>query len=127
MFNIPPVIGLLIALGVGIVTGGTGTHFYHEKQLAEANARQLQKDDRTAAKISRKTEKAKRDNEVAETIIEYRDKIVEVPLELTKDEIHNICINLYLPDDIMQSIRSEARKAWKRINGVQYDDAAGQP
>lgn len=124
MFKIPPVIGLLIALIVGMGTGGLGTHFYHEKQQAEADARQLRKDDKKAAAITRDTEKAKRDNEVANETAKYRNVYIEVPKELTEDEIHGICINHVLPDDLMQSIRAEAAKARQRIDDLYNDNAA---
>ena len=127
MFNIPPVVGLVIALAVGVGTGGASVHFYHEKEQAEADAHQLTKDDKKAAKISRETEVAKRNNEVIKTVVQYRDKIVEIPTELTQDEIHTICINQLLPDHIMQSIRTEAAKARGRIDDVYNDDAAGGP
>jgi hypothetical protein len=127
MFKIPPVIGLLIALVVGIGTGGIGTHFYHKKEQAEADARQLKKDDKKAATIARDTEKAKRDNTVTGEIVKYKNIYVEVPKELTEDEIHGICINHYLPDHIMQSIRAEAAKARQRIDNLYNDNAAGGP
>lgn len=124
MINIPPVIGLVIALVVGAGAGGASTHLYHKKELAEADAHQLKKDDKKAAKISHETEIAKRDNKVIKTIVQYRDKIVKIPTELTQDEIHTICINQLLPDNVMQSIRTEATKARNRIDDVYNDDAA---
>ena len=125
--NIPPVVGLVISLSLGVVIGGFGCHMWNEKNQAEADADQIKDDNKTAAKIDVETIEAKRDNVVSKEIIKWKNKPpVQIPRELTADEIHSICNNYYLPVNVMQSIRIEATKARDRINDVQDNNAPGR-
>lgn len=123
--SVPPIIGLIISLSLGLIIGGVGNHFYHKKNLAEANMKQIKRDIKTAKNINVKTSQAKNDNEVIKALEQHKNKPpVIVPKELTPDEIYSLCNNVYLFDNVMQSIRTEAAKAERRIKNLQYDNAA---
>lgn len=120
--NIPPVVGLVISLSLGIVIGSFSTYQYMDKAQVEADAGQVKKDNKVAADIDAVTVEAKKTNTVAKTITKWRDRPpVIIPQELTDDEINTICNNHFAPDDVVQSLRSEATRAWARFNDMPHD------
>lgn len=117
--NIPPIIGLVVALSIGIVTGGVTTYLYLDNEQMEADIEQVTDDNELAAVFDKETIEAKQVNTVTTTIVKWKDKPpVVIPRELTDNEIDTICVNRHVPGDIVQSIRSEAAKAWARFNNL---------
>ncbi len=95
------------------------------KQQIQADASQVKKENMLAVEIKADTIEAKKTNAVAKLATKWRDrKPVIITQELTEDEIDTICANRYVPDDLMQSIRTEASRAWSRFNDMPYDNAA---
>ena len=120
--NIPPVVGLVISLSLGIVLGGFSMYQYMDKAQVEADAGQIKKDNKVAADIDAVTVEAKKSNTVTKTVIKWRDRPpVVIPQELTEDEINTICNNHFAPDDIVQSLRAEAARARGRFSDVPDD------
>lgn len=117
--NIPPIIGLVIALLIGVVFGGSTTYLYLDNEQMEADNEQVEDDNELAADITEETVEAKQDNTVTTTVVNWKNKPpVVIPRELTDNEIDTICINRNVPSDVMQSVRSEAAKAWARFNDL---------
>ncbi len=120
--KIPPVIGLLISLCVGILLGGFSMYQYMDKKQVQADVSQIKKDTKKAAVIDAVTVKAKKENTVSKTITKWRNRPpVIIQQELTNDEINILCNNHFAPDDIVQSLRSEATKARRRFNNMSND------
>lgn len=119
--SIPPIVGLVVALLIGSLFGGSTVYLYLDSEQAEADNRQIEEDNELAGDITEETVEAKAGNTVTATIVKWRDRPpIKIPVELTDDEIDTICVNRNVPDDIMQSIRSEAAKARQRFNNLQF-------
>ena len=120
--NIPPIVGLVVSLSLGLVLGSFSMYQYMDKEQAHANAEQIEQDNETAADITAVTVAAKQTNTVAKTITKWRDRPpVVITQELTADEINTVCNNHFAPADIVQSLRAEARRAWARFNDLPDD------
>ncbi len=120
--NIPPIVGLVVSLSLGLVLGSFSMYQYLDKEQAHADSEQIKKDNKVAADITADTVEAKKSNTVAKTVIKWRDRPpVVIPQELTEDEINTICNNHFAPDDIVQSLRAEAARARGRFSDVPDD------
>ena len=103
---------------LGLILGGLLVYLYYDKAQIEADTKQVKKDDKTASQIEYKTTEALKTNTVTKVVTKWRTKPVTVPRDLTDEEIDNLCANRAVPADIMQSIRSEAARAWARFNDL---------
>ena len=117
--NIPPIIGLVIALLIGSLFGGSIVYLHLDNEQLEADNRQVDDDNELGADITEETVEAKQINTVTTTVGNWKNKPpVVIPRELSDNEIDSICINRNVPFDVMQSIRSEATKARARFNDL---------
>ena len=117
--NIPPIVGLVISLSLGIVIGGYGTYIKMDRAQIEADAEQVEDDNELAVEIDNETIEAKQNNTVAVEVVKWRDRPpVKIPVELTDNEIDTMCTNRVVPSNIVRAIRSEATKARRRFNDL---------
>ena len=74
--NIPPIIGSVISLTLGVVVGATVTYQYIDKKQITANVKQLAKDSVTNTEIKKVTLQNKKNNKVKKTLTELSSKKV---------------------------------------------------
>ena len=91
---------------------------YHDNQQEKADQKQIKKDNKAAVVIEKETEIIYKDVEieVEKVITKYKDRFIEVPSELTDEDIDTLCYNRYVPADVMQSVRSTFSRAWSRVD-----------
>lgn len=116
--SIPPSIGMLLSLVIGIAIGEYDMARRIESRQVEADNNQVKVDNKKGAEISRDTESMKKSNKVASTVESYKEREVKVPRELNDEEIDNLCVNRYMPDGILQSVRDQISEARSRVNNL---------
>ncbi len=116
--NIPPSIGVLLSLIVGIGIGAYGMNARHESAQFKADREQVADDNELGAEISTETAALIESSPVTKIVIKYKDKIIKVPQEFTDEEIDTLCVNQYMPSDILQLVRNQIARARQRIDNV---------
>lgn len=114
--NIPPVIGLVITLSIGIVIGSFATYQYYTKSDLEDQIEVRQDDNEQAKVIEKETVNEKSDETLKVTVKKHVDKPVKECKELSDEEIESMCTSRYMPDDILRDFRYKANRAWRRFN-----------
>ena len=116
--SIPPSIGMLLSLVVGMAIGAYGMNARHDSAQFDADQEQVSEDNVKGAKISVETAEMLKSSPVSNAIIKYKDKIVKVPRDLTDEEIDSLCINRHIPADFLQLVRDKIATARGRIDNV---------
>lgn len=133
-----PIASLVIALVIGFGSGYYICDLRNDKNEAEANVKQVDKDNALGNTITTETEQAKKDSDVTKATDEVRRaapvKLKCIPVdpprttsetetvvaekqpELTENEIITMCATQYVPTNIVRAIRREADKARRRVN-----------
>lgn len=114
--NIPPIIGLILSLSLGIVIGSVGTYQYYSKKELQTETIVRSDDNKNAKKIEKETKKMKEDKSTSIIVEKYKEFKENKCKELTNEEIISMCINQYVPDDLLQSIQNKISRARGRTN-----------
>ncbi len=109
-------ISAAVILVIGILIGGVGVYEHYKVGDLE-NQIAVRKDDNDAAKdIEDETKTQKSDKTVKVIITKYVKQPAKKCKELNDEEIEAMCTTRYMPDDILQSFRQQADRAWGRFN-----------
>ena len=114
--NIPPVVGMLASLVVGIAIGAGGMYQHYSKELLEVQTKLRAEDNNKAKEIQRKTDEFEGDKALAKVVVKYKEKKVRYCPEATNEEIDTMCANRYVPADIMRPILDQINRARGRVN-----------
>lgn len=118
MITIPPSLGMLLSLIVGVAIGEYDMNRRMDSKQKTADSKQIVADNQKGAEIAKKTAEMKDSSPVAASVIKYRTKTIKVPRDLTDEEIDNLCTNRYIPTDLLQLVRHQIAAARERIDNV---------